>query len=153
VAHAAVVACVGADCCDGFDKFIAVNEPHHPVRDYVGAWLSELRLEQSPIATGKLRLAGSKRVGTINLKLMEGGYPTLSAATTSGEIWAPDPAAVDRATRHSMAHGYYMFDSVLSYLYNAHAICSRYRDAVPLRPAGPSGGLVGWTCGFMVELP
>jgi hypothetical protein len=142
----ALETCGNGNCCNGYHRFVSVSEPHDPVRDYIGGWISDVTLAPPPGASAKMVSFVRPRI-TYNIKLSESGWPMIETPL-GGVPVAPGIAERHHAAAHSYSHAQLVFTAARDFLANA---CGSMATLGSLRPIGPSGGIVGWTFAAQVN--
>ena len=87
---------------------------------------------------------------TFTVKVSEGGYPT--AETDMTEIHEVSAAEIDWASRHALGHAESVYRAVLDHVLTQH-FCGTLKAIGPLRPLGPSGGVIGFAFAITAEIP
>ena len=151
VAQGALEECAGEELCRELYGFVGAAEPHLAMQNYVAVWYTETTLEPQGNRSGALKtLMVQQPTVTFTVKVSEGGYPTGEQVGT--QIAEPSAAALDWAGKHALGHAEAVYRQTVDSLRTDH-ICGTLKAIGPLRPLGPSGGVIGFAFSVALEIP
>jgi hypothetical protein len=150
VAYAALVECAGEELCSTVQSFVAAADPHLAMQDYVAVWYTEATLSPRSNRTDQLKtLLVQQPEVTFTVKVSESGYPTGEQVGT--EIGEPSADELDWAGKHALGHAESVYRAVLDSVRGSH-VCGTLKAIGPLRPIGPSGGVIGFAFAITTEI-
>jgi len=145
----AVEECIG-DACPEFGRYVSIAEPQN-FGDFVAGWTGP----KTPIASrattpGAKQFFVPKMVTTINIRLVEEGFPTLKAV--GGGIMKPDFEALDYAALHFYSHAEVAHRAMLNVMRPACARGCETIQFVSDEAAVPQSKWVAWNWQFRATL-
>lgn len=151
IAQGALEECAGEDLCRELYGFVGAAEPHLAMQDYVAVWYTETTIAPPGNRSDALKaLMVQQPSVTFTVKVSEGGWPTGEAVGT--EIYEASAAEIDWASKHALGHAESVYRQTVDSVRTEH-VCGTLKAVGPLRPLGPSGGVIGFSFALTMEIP